>query len=587
MRFTYQKDIFLLDNAPFQILSGAIHYFRTPACCWKDRLLKLKECGFNTVETYVAWNVHEEKEGEFDFSKDKDLGAFLDTAQRLGLKAIVRPGPYICAEWEMGGLPPWLLRYPNMHLRCNDPLYLEKVEGYIAAIAPILRPRLIENGGNILMLQVENEYGSYGNDSAYLLALKALYEKYGLNALAFTSDGASVSAMENGKCGDCLVTANFGEKAEYKLPMLSLMQKDAPYMCAEFWCGWFDQWHAPHHTRETESILKETEYFLQNGYSFNVYMFHGGTNFGFMNGANYYFPENPASGEGTYKATVTSYDYGAFLTEAGDRTPTYYAVKALIEKHTGVHIPLTATDSEKRAYGKVQFTQKAELFNNLANLGDAISSITPLSMEECGQNYGYILYKSELSARLSDEFRIMGLADRANIFVDGKPFAIAERSQTQSLPRLVTGDKTSEIALLVENMGRVNYGVKIGEKKGIQGVRVWERQLFHWETVCLPMNNLEKLVYEPCTAPCAMPTFYKGSFTVDKLADTFIAPRGFKKGFILVNGRNIGRYYTEAGPQRTLFIPKCYLREGENELVVFDSDGANELFAELVRSPEL
>ena len=585
--FTANGKQFLLNGEPFQIISGAMHYFRVPSCYWEDRLLKLKECGFNTVETYIAWNVHEENEGVFDFSGEKDFGKFLDIANRLGLKAIVRPGPYICAEWEMGGFPAWLLRYPDIRLRCDNQRYLEKLEKYIEAVARVIRPRLIENGGNILMLQIENEYGSFGNDKVYLRKLKDIYLKNNLNALFFTADGASPFFLEAGRIEDCLPTFTFGSKTQERMTTLKTIIGDKPAMCSEFWDGWFDHWYEEHHVRGVESICEEFEPFLKNGDNVNFYMFHGGTNFGFMNGANFFVKDGGRFCDGEYQPVVTSYDYNALLYEAGDRTPAYYAVRELISKYTGVCHDLTAKESEKRAYGKVVFQKQADLFDNLDNIGAKFYSTVPLSMEACGQNYGYILYNTTLPKNTDSEFRIVELADRANVFIDKAPFAVFERSRPHELIKAKTGDKESRLSLLVENMGRINYGSYVMDQKGIDGVKLWEIQLFHWEMVSLPMNNLERLSYEEKQTVSGLPTFYKGVFFVDEIADTFIKPEGFSKGFVVINGFNVGRYYNEAGPQKTLYVPKSCLKIGENEIIVFDSDGAKSLTAEFVSVPEL
>lgn len=585
--FTYQGKKFYLDGEPFQVRSGAMHYFRIPAAYWEDRLLKLKECGFNTVETYIAWNVHEEKEGVFDFSGEKNFAEFLDIAARLGLKAIVRPGPYICAEWEMGGFPAWLLSYKDIRLRCSNGIYLEKVENYIKAIAPIIRPRLIENGGNIVMLQVENEYGSYGNDKNYLSRLKEIYFENGLNTTLITADGAAVSMLERGEIEGCLPTFTFGSKTDEKMQVLQDCIGDKPAMCTEFWDGWFDHWYEEHHVRSVESIVADFEPFLKNGYNFNFYMFHGGTNFGFMNGANFTVADGGRFEDGIYKPTVTSYDYNALLSESGDRTAAYYAVRDLIAKYTGVTCELTAKESEKRAYGKVTFYEKADLFENLENIGRKVTSVLPLKMEELGQNYGYIFYRTKVWKNANSEFRITDLSDRANVFIDGEPFTVFERSRPHETAYLKTGENGGELCLLVENMGRINYGSYVADEKGISGVKLWEVQPFGWENISFPMDNLEKLVYTVGCAPTKTPSFYKGKFFVDKLADTFIKPTGFSKGFILINGFNIGRYYNAAGPQKTLYVPKCYLKAGENEAVIFDSDGATEITAELLDESQL
>lgn len=586
--FTYKGAKFYLNGEPFQVRSGAMHYFRIPSIYWEDRLLKLKECGFNTVETYIAWNVHEENEGEFRFDGEKDFGKFLDIANKLGLYAIVRPGPYICAEWEMGGFPAWLLKYPNIKLRCNNPIYLEKVEKYIENIAPIIRPRLCKNGGNVLMMQVENEYGSYGNDKGYLNKIKEMYINNGLDCLLFTGDGASVNSVRNGSVDGCLPMLTFGSRTEQSMEMLRSYAGDIPLMCVEFWDGWFDHWYEEHHVRSVESICQEFEPFLKHDYNFNFYMFHGGTNFGFMNGANFTVADEGRFCDGIYKPTVTSYDYNALLTEAGDRTPAYYAVRELIKQYTGVEIPLTARETEKRSYGKVTFTQSADLFENIENIGKTTSHVTPISMEESGQNYGYMVYSTTVWQNTNSIFRIIDLADRANVFVNGKPVAVLERSRDSETVRVQTGDKPERMDILVENMGRINYGSYVEDRKGLKGVKFWEVQPFYWDITNLPMDNLSLLNFKKIDGEFSkLPTFYKTQFTVDKIADTFVKPTGFSKGFIVINGFNLGRYYNAAGPQKTLYVPKSCLKEGGNEIIVFDSDGATEAFVEFFDKPQL
>ena len=383
--FTYKNSEFYLNGKEFKVYSGAIHYFRMPREYWCDRLLKLKECGFNTVETYIAWNVHEPKEGEFDFSGDNDVAAFLRMAQELGLYAIVRPGPFICAEWEAGGFPPWLFKDRNVRVRCNDVRYMEKVENYLTRLFDELRPNLLINGGNVFMMQVENEYGGYGNDKSYLRRLVEIYRKCKMDCLLFTADGAWINMLVKGSLTDeCLPFVTFGSRTEVSMRSVDPISPNTPKMCAEFWCGWFDHWGEEHHTRTSEDILKDFVPFLENGWNFNFYMFFGGTNFGFMNGANF--------AGGKLQPTVTSYDYCAPLNEAGDRTENYYKIRDEFIKHDVPVPPLTAKDSEKAAYGRIDLSRRAFLFDNLGE--KHIKSPYPLTMEEVGQNYGYILYST-------------------------------------------------------------------------------------------------------------------------------------------------------------------------------------------------
>jgi beta-galactosidase len=585
MQFTYQGRDFYLNGEKFVVRSGAIHYFRTPKFYWEDRLLKLKECGFNTVETYVAWNLHEPKEGEFRFDGELDLGEFFDTAARLGLYVMLRPGPYICAEWEFGGFPAWLLKYENMRLRCNDETYFSKLAAWSKELFKVVTPRLITNGGNILMVQVENEYGAYGNDREYLERLRDLYKELGVDTVMFTTDGWEDGFVESSKIDGCPAFYNFGSDTERLMEKLANVAPDQPLMCAEFWCGWFDHWYENHHVRSPESICTAFEPFLKHGYNVNFYMFHGGTNFAFMNGANNHTAH--------YQPTVTSYDYNALLTETGDRTPQYYGVRNLMVKY-GVPVPeLTAKESKKIAYGNVKFTAQAKLFDNMDALGTRVKSPFPITMENLGQAYGYVYYEAYLPACLKDYYmQFDGLGDRAIVYIDDKKVGVVERGLEEKPIYFSTGETPVKIGFLVENTGRTNFGPNLIDKKGLAGVRLrWEyvnRNLTGFESLSLPMDNLEKLKFSPILdTPNGEPTFYRGEFEVDEVADTFIKPSGFTKGFILINGVNIGRYYNPAGPQKTLYVPACWLKKGKNEIVLFETDGVESLTAEFVDTPEL
>ena len=574
--FTYKDKDFLLNGEKFIIYSGAIHYFRVKHEDWYDRLLKLKECGFNTVETYVAWNLHEPSEGEFNFDGDLDLAKFLDTAKALGLYALVRPGPYICAEFDFGGLPSWLLSYPNIKLRCYNETYLSKVRSFFTRLYDILIPRLITNGGNILMLQIENEYGSFGNDKRYLQALVDMNKELGADCLLFTSDGRLPVMTECGSHPDCIATINFGSQTETSMKLLEERKPNQPLMCMEFWCGWFDYIRGKKfQQRDINEVCSEIEIFLKSGYSFNVYMFIGGTNFGFTNGAT--------DNQGGYKAITTSYDYGAFLTETGDRTALYYAVRDLFLRYGAQAQPLTATDREKKSYGKVAFTGVAPLFDNL-HIGATTRNTTPLYMEEIGQSSGYILYETQsFSQAINGALVLEDCADRALVFVNGEKIGVFEQGVENEKITLDTAEKpNAKLQILVENTGRINYGPHIYGKKGMSSAKILNIQFFDWLTTGLPMRDLSELKYEKEISPRQTPAFYKGSFVVERVADTFLKLNGFSKGFAVLNGFNLGRYFTQAGPQTALYVPSSVLKTGINELVVFDSDGANVLDAELV-----
>ncbi len=583
---TYKEEKFYLDGKPYVVLSGTMHYFRIPQEYWYDRLLKLKECGFNTVETYTCWNLHEPKEGVFDFSGMLDIERYVSIAEELGLNVILRPGPYICAEWEFGGLPSWLLTYENLTIRCNDEVYISKVRRYYNELLSRLDGHFASQGGSIFMLQIENEYGSYGNDKEYLQAVLDIYKDNGVDCLFFTSDGACYTMLSGGTLEGHLAVANFGSRAKEQLSVLKEFRPDQPLMCGEFWSGWFDHWFENHHIRPVEEVIECIEDFNKLGASFNMYMFHGGTNFGFTNGANY---------DDFYAPTITSYDYNAPLSEAGDRTELYYKIREMFRTTYGEVPELTATETPKCAYGKLVLTEKAYLFENLDNISKPINTRAPLFMESHGQDFGYIVYRTTVKGPQND-WRLEADAchDRAQVFVDGKQIAVFERwdkgTYAKADIRLPLGyDESYKLDFLCENMGRVNYGHKLWDRKGMKGIRFHRQYHFGWTTYCLDMKDLSGLVYKSCeNAGVIGPVFLKGTLNVKgEPSDTFLRLDGFTKGFVTVNGFNIGRYFNEAGPQKTLYVPAPYLKEGENEIVVFESDCTSSPVVEFFDTPDL
>ena len=585
-RFTYKGRDFLLDGEKIVIRSGAIHYFRVHREYWRDRLLKLKECGFNTVETYIAWNRLEKQKGRFVIDEDNDFGAFLDLAKEIGLLAIVRPGPYICAEWNAGGFPAWLFADKNMRLRCSDEKYVGYVKNYLSNVFEVIRPRLIANGGNIIAVQVENEYGSYGSDKRYMSELFEFCSAGLPGCLLFVSDGSGRSMVDGGGTPGALHFFNFGSRVEQNMAFLAEECKDSPLFCSEFWCGWFNMWYGEPHTREPDDVCREVADFIKNDYSFNFYMFCGGTNFGFDNGAELL--------DGKYEAITTSYDYFAPLSEAGDRTPTYYALRKLFSEN-GISVPeTTATETVKKAYGAIGFTEYAELFDNLDVIGAATESPMPLSFEEAGGSDGYMVYSSVIPQGFSDlPLDIKGLKDRAVIFVDGKKAGVYERGRDYKPITVNTAERAKRLDILVENMGRINFGPDIFEQKGIEAVRIFPRNIMGWKNILIDTTELSRLKWTKVGDPAKTagaklsdkPCFYKGSLFVDEVGDTFIEPIGFRKGFVVVNGFNAGRYYRDAGPQKRLYVPAPVLKKGYNEIVIFDSDGADFLGAETFEEP--
>ena len=575
--FTYREKEFFLDGEPFTVISGAIHYFRVIPEYWEDRLRKLRACGFNTVETYVAWNLHERREGEFCFEGGLDIVRFIEIAASLGLRVILRPGPFICAEFEGGGLPSWLLTYPDMRVRCNSPRYLEKVRPYYRELLTRVVPYLSTHGGPIIMMQVENEYGSYADDKEYLRAVTAIYREYGVDCLLFTSDGTCDFMISGGTLPELFSVMNFGTDPRGAFRAISAVKPDQPLMSGEFWCGAFDHWGEKHHIREAEDTVRDLREMLDMGASFNFYMFHGGTNFGFLNGANY---ENKT---GLYQPTVTSYDYSAPLSEAGDMTPTYFAVREELARFTGRVPPLDGKNTEKAAYGSLILGESVGLFDVLPTLGGKVRDPAPLTMEEIGQDFGYLLYSTVLRGNFEPRPLILDdLHDRAHIFVNGRLAGIRDRmGRCDEVTVGVREGEEVRLDILVENLGRINFGHLTLDRKGLLGgVRLGVTYHFDWVMTPLTMEDLTGLSFAADPGFDQSPRFYRGTLRIEGTpADTFLEPRGFHKGIVLVNGFNLGRYWNDKGPQRTLYLPAPLLREGDNEIIVFETDG--------VEAPEL
>lgn len=574
---------FYMDSKPFDIYSGAMHYFRTVPEYWEDRLTKLKAAGFNTVETYVCWNLHEKKPGEFDFSGILDIEKYLEIAQKVGLYAIVRPGPYICAEWDFGGLPAWLLKDKNMQIRCMYPDYLKCVERFYKELLARLVPHLESHGGNIIAMQVENEYGSYGNDKDYLRYVEKLTMDCGVDCLLFTSDGNTNNMISGGSLPDIYKVLNFGSRSRTAFNVLKGFENDGPNMCGEFWCGWFDHWRDKHHTRNSLEIVNEIKGFIDNGASFNMYMFHGGTNFGFTAGANH----NQGHG---YEPTVTSYDYCAMLTEWGDYTPAYHAVRKLLCEKQGIEPPELPESPKLQSIGKVELTEAASLFENLDNIGEKHHVPVPEGMEYFGQNFGLIYYETTLKGKYNaSPMYVKNVHDFADVYFDGEKKASIDRTlysvdgkttlkdvifkkkKGESSPFLMpalSGER--KIGVLVDTMGRVNYGENMLDRKGISDIYLGIQRLMNYDVWTLPLDNLDKLKYSS-NVKKEEPVFLKGSFKTDSKADCFVHLDGFNRGCVYINGFNLGRFW-KVGPQKSLYLPGTLLKD-ENEIIVFNIGG--------------
>jgi len=573
---------FLYDGKPVRLLSGAMHYFRIVPAYWEDRLRKLKACGLNTVETYVPWNFHEPKPGVYRFDGMADVERYIRIAGELGLFVIVRPSPYICAEWEFGGLPSWLLADANMRLRCADEKFLERVDAYYDALMPRLTPLLCTNGGPIVMMQIENEYGSYGNDAAYLEHLRQGLIRRGIDVPLFTSDGPTDAMLQAGSVPGALATVNFGSGAKNAFAKLREYEPDGPLMCMEYWNGWFDHWGERHHTRDASDAARVFEDMLEEGASVNFYMFHGGTNFGFYNGAN-------CQERDRYEPTITSYDYDSLLSEDGEPTDKYRAVRETLSRYAdagGAELPAPIG---KRAYGRVPMTERAALLGQADRLAAPVRATCPEPMEKLGQDYGFILYTTRISGpRELQELVVQEVRDRALVFLDGELQGVLERGDGEKKVSFAVPEGGADLTILVENMGRINYGPYLKDPKGItEGVRHGFQFLFDWTIHCLPLEDVSGLAFGAFDASAQEgPCFYRGTLQVDEANDTFLRLDGWTKGVAFVNGFNLGRYWNR-GPQQTLYVPAPLLRPGDNEIVVFELHGTDEPAVRFTDSPQL
>lgn len=577
MDFRVEKNQFYRNGKPVKLISGAVHYFRNMPDTWSDIFKKMRAMGCNCVETYCAWNMHEPVMGQFCFEGNLDIAKFIKTAQREGLMVIVRPGPYICAEWEFGGLPWWLQCDSDMEIRCMNKPYIKHFDKYLDRLFDEIRPLLATNGGPVIMLQCENEYGYYGDDKAYLEYLKNSYREKGIDVVLFTSDGVSESDLLDGTIDGCIATLNFGSDVEKRFQAHDKLFPDEPKMCMEMWNGWFDAWGDEfHHTTSAESYARNIRDMLNKG-SVNMYMFIGGTNFGFTSGANHYEEFAP---------DVTSYDYDALLTECGDITPKYLAVRDVIKDFTDEKLPEIPENRVKKAFGKVMLHDRAGILDNLDNLSAPIYSDVPKCMEDYSIGYGYIAYQSMLNRDYEDtELSFESIGDRALVYVENRLQGIVYIND-ESLSIIINAKAGEKLTILVENMGRANFGPKMMRKKGIPGRLLLGGKIhFAWKVYPLPMDNLAAVDYSKL--PVENSVFYRGRFHIDEPADTFLRLDNFTKGFVTLNGFNLGRYW-DIGPQKTLYVPSSLLKKGDNEIVVFDSDGLkSEPIIEFTDRPEL
>lgn len=552
---------FQMDGKPFQYLSGSFHYFRQQPEYWEDNLKKMRNGGLNCVQTYVAWNLHEPRKGQYNFDGIADIEKFITLTKKVGLYVILRPGPFICGEWDLGGLPYWLMQEKDIVVRSSDPVYMAHVTDWFNELYKRIKPHMYHNGGNIIMVQIENEYGSYKKcDHLYLEQLCDLTEELlGKETLLFTTDGPNEGFLNCGAIVErAYATVDFGTgNPTHSFDVERKFNNGSgPYVNSEFYTGWLDHWTEKHHRVNTDSICSTLDKMLSMGASVNMYMYYGGTNFYYYNGAN--------GGATQYQIDPTSYDYDAPLSETGDMTWKYMKIRETAKKYFEVP-ELEVSNSTKKAYGIIEFTEGVSLYDALPTIGVVQKEADlPMTMEDLDVDFGFVLYQS--SIQNGESIHIPHCKDRGYVFVNKNLQCIVQHAAEK---KCSLSDQSGNLDILVENQGRLNYGVDFFEKKGItESVQVDGKNVTNWKMTGFNLTNINDLKFSSIL-PTKVPAFYKGFFNVDILADTFLNPTGWKHGTVFINGYNIGRYWT-VGPQLTLYIPKYLLHKGQNEIIVFE-----------------
>lgn len=569
--FSFSKDDFLLDGKAFQIIGGELHPARIPRQYWKHRIQMAKAMGCNTISMYVFWNYHEVEEGKFDFKTgNKDLGAFIRLCQQEGMWVLLRPGPYVCGEWDFGGLPPYLLKYQDIKIRCMDKRYMEAVARYVKSISSEIVSLQNTNGGPILMMQLENEYGSYGNDKEYIKELKKLWLDNGINMPFYTADGPATHHLEAGALDSCAIGLDPGAN-DNDFRIAKLHNENVPSFCSELYPGWLSHWGEQWQKPDTANLLRDVRYLLENRKSFSFYVINGGTNFGFTAGAN-------AFSSTQYQPDVTSYDYNAPIDEQGNPTYKYFALRKLIAQYVNYKlpdVPAPIPSTEVTPFKLMPFTN---IWNNLP---EPIKSVQPQPMENFGQYNGFILYRTKLAGLKSGTLTITEPHDYALVFINGVYVDSIYRDGGKwsiDLPKIEA--KEIILDILVEAMGRINFAQYMIDKKGITDrVTLNGITFMNWETFLLPMNENYISKLKSLTEFKPLPSFneskkgegvfFKSEFDLNKPADTFLDMTNFKKGIVWVNGNNLGRYWNR-GPQKRLYCPATFLNPGKNSVIVFD-----------------
>jgi beta-galactosidase len=547
--FSLGADDFLLDGKPLQIIACEMHPARIPAEYWQHRIQMAKAMGCNTVAAYIFWNYHETDEGKFDFTTtNHDLAKFFDLVKAEGMWALLRPGPYVCAEWDFGGIPSYLLKDPELRVRSMYPRYMKAAERYMAALAVELKSSLVTRGGSILMVQVENEYGSYANDRTYMSRLRDVWKQNGVDVPFFTGDGPTPYMLEAGSLPGAAVGLDSGSDEKHWTLARSI-NPGVPVFSSETYPGWLTHWGEKWQRPGIPALVKEVTWLLDNKKSFNFYVAHGGTNFGFTAGAN--------SGGKGYEPDVTSYDYDAPIDEQGRATPKFMALRELIGKYlpAGATLPAIPAPIPVMAIPEFAMTPIASLRDQLPA---PVKSVHPRPFEYYGQNQGLALYRTTLVGRKSGKLIITDLHDFATIYVDGKLIGTLDRrlgEKSIDLPAATSAMPVLDI--LVEGMGHINFAQEIIDRKGITDrVTLSGMTLMNWDVFLMPLTD-------------ASIGSFKGTFTLETTADTYIDMTGYKKGVVWVNGHNLGRYW-DIGPQTKLYCPASWLKKGRNEIVVLD-----------------
>jgi len=554
---------FLLDGKPFQMISGEIHYPRVPREAWRERMKMAKAMGLNTIGTYVFWNLHEPQKGKFDFSGNNDIAEFVKIAKQEGLWVILRPSPYVCAEWEFGGYPYWLQTEKGLVVRSKESQYLEEYRKYINEVGKQLAPLQVNHGGNVLMVQVENEYGSYAADKEYLDINRKMFMDAGFDGLLYTCDPES--DIKGGYLPGLLPAINGQDNPQRVKAMIDKYHNGkGPYFIAEWYPAWFDWWGAPHHIVPAEKYTGKLDSVLAAGISINMYMFHGGTTRAFMNGANY-------KDISPYEPQISSYDYDAPLNEAGNPTEKFRQFRAVIEKHLPKGESLPAIPAAKPAISVKPFklTDKFNLFNLLPA---GVSNEKPLTFEDLKQDYGYMMYRTKISGGRKGLLQVKQLRDFALVFVNQKRVGVLDRRTLLDSVELTLPKGEVILDIFVENMGRVNFGKYLLEnKKGItEKVLFAGKEVKGWKMFSLPFNNISEVTAKkPSQTTGEGPSVQKGVFNITKVGDTYLDMTDWGKGVVWLNGHNLGKYWA-IGPQQTLYVPKEWLKIGKNEVTVLE-----------------